>query len=112
MLGNIERDEVFALAVISGVGEEVFFRGGVQGSWGWLWATALFAVLHTGPGRAFRLWTFFALIAGLVSAGLTLWTGNLLAPIVAHAVVNGINLRYVSRLDEYASASVEHNESE
>jgi membrane protease YdiL (CAAX protease family) len=97
LLGDIERDEIFALAVISGIGEEVFFRGGVQGSWGWLWATALFAALHTGPGRAFRLWTLFALLAGLLFAGLTLWTGNLLAPIVAHALVNGINLRYVSR---------------
>ncbi|MCZ6726911.1 MAG: CPBP family intramembrane metalloprotease [Acidobacteria bacterium] len=96
LLGEISGEEIFALAVISGVGEELFFRGAVQGSWGWLWATALFAVLHTGPGRAFRLWTLFALVAGLVFAGLTLWSGNLLATIVAHSVVNGLNLRSVS----------------
>jgi membrane protease YdiL (CAAX protease family) len=96
-LGDIASDEVFALAVISGVAEELFFRGAVQGSWGWLWSTALFSLLHTGPGRAFRLWTLFALVAGLVFAGLTLWSGNLLAPIVAHAVVNAVNLRSLSR---------------
>jgi membrane protease YdiL (CAAX protease family) len=101
LLGRIERDEIFALALISGVAEELFFRGGVQGSWGWLWATALFAALHSGPGRAFRLWTLFALVAGVVFAGLTLWTGNLLAAIVAHGTVNGVNLhRLAKRLAE------------
>ena len=96
LLGDIESDEIFALAVISGVAEELFFRGAVQGSWGWLWATALFAVLHSGPGRSFRVWTLFALIAGLLFAALTVWSGNLLAAIVAHAVVNGVNLRRVA----------------
>jgi len=97
LLGPIARDEVFALAVISSVAEEILFRGAVQGSWGWLWATALFAVLHTGPGREFRLWTLFALVAGLLFAGLTEWTGNLLAAIVAHGIVNGVNLRYIAQ---------------
>ncbi len=92
LLGDVRRDEILGLALMSGIAEETFFRGGVQGSWGWLWATALFAVLHTGPGPSFRMWTLFAAIAGLVFAGLTEWTGNLLAPVVAHVVVNGINL--------------------
>ena len=97
VLGDVERDEIFALAVISSIAEELFFRGGVQGSWGWLAATALFALLHTGPGRHFRLWTLFALIGGGAFGLLTWWSGNLLAAIVAHGVVNGWNLRYVSR---------------
>jgi len=97
LLGEVHRDEIFALAVISSVAEEIFFRGGVQGQWGWPWATALFAVLHSGPGRSFRLWTLFALVAGLVFAGLTEWSGNLLAAIVAHGAVNGVNLRRLAR---------------
>lgn len=97
LLGDLAADEVFALAVISGVAEEIFFRGGVQGSWGWVWATALFAALHTGPGRHFRMWTLFALLAGLLFAGLTSETGNLLAAIVAHGLVNGVNLRLLVR---------------
>ena len=95
-MGDVAPDEVFALAVISGIAEEIFFRGGVQGSWGWLWASALFAALHTGPGRAFRVWTLFALVGGALFGALTLWSGNLLAAIVAHGVVNGWNLRYLS----------------
>jgi len=53
-----------ALAVLSGFAEELFFRGAVQGAFGWLPATLAFAVLHSGPGKAFRLWILFAAIAG------------------------------------------------
>lgn len=89
--------EILALALLSGFAEEVFFRGALQGAWGWLPATLLFALLHSGPGPAFRLWTLFAAVAGLAFAGLTIWRGNLLAPIVAHMVVNGVNLTRISR---------------
>jgi uncharacterized protein len=91
-LGRLERSEVIALAVLSGFAEELFFRGAVQGSFGWVPATILFALLHTGPGRAFRLWTVFALIAGLLFGGLMEWRGNLLGPVVAHFLVNAVNL--------------------
>ncbi|HEX2165015.1 MAG TPA: type II CAAX endopeptidase family protein [Thermoanaerobaculia bacterium] len=92
LLGPLATDEAIALAFLSGVAEELFFRGAVQGSWGWLWATVLFAVLHTGPGLSFRLWTLFAIVAGGLFGGLLEWRGNLLAPIVAHFVVNAVNL--------------------
>lgn len=92
LLGPLATDEAVALAFLSGVAEELFFRGAVQGSWGWVWATLLFAVLHTGPGLSFRLWTAFAVVAGGLFGGLMLWRGNLLAPMVAHFLVNAVNL--------------------
>lgn len=92
-LGPLEPAEVVGLAVLSGFAEELFFRGAVQGAFGWLPATLAFAILHSGPGRAFRLWTVFAAVAGLLFAGLMVWRGNLLAPIVGHFLVNAINLR-------------------
>jgi uncharacterized protein len=96
-LGPLEPAEVVGLAVLSGFAEELFFRGAVQGAFGWLPATLAFAILHSGPGRAFRLWTVFAGVAGLLFAGLMVWRGNLLAPIVGHFLVNAINLRRLSR---------------
>lgn len=96
MLGPLSGSEAMALAVLSGVAEEVFFRGAVQGSWGWIAATLLFALLHTGRGGSFRVWTVFAGAAGLVFAGLMLWRGALLAPILAHFLVNAVNLRRMS----------------
>ena len=113
VMGEVAPDEVFALALISAIAEELFFRGGVQGSWGWLWASALFAALHTGPGRAFRVWTLFALVGGGLFGALTWWSGNLLAAIVAHGVVNGWNLRYVSqKVAAGALSSTEGGEKE
>jgi hypothetical protein len=97
ILGSVPPSEIFALALLSGFAEELFFRGAVQGSVGFLPATLLFGLLHSGPGRAFRLWTLFALLAGLLFGALLLWRGNLLAPFTGHFVVNAINLRRLSR---------------
>ncbi len=92
LLGGISAPQAIGLAALSGFAEELFFRGAVQGAVGWLAASLLFALLHSGPGRALRLWTLFALCAGLLFGALMLWRGNLLAPVLAHFVVNAVNL--------------------
>ena len=92
LLGGITAPQAVALAALSGFAEELFFRGAVQGAVGWFAASLLFALLHSGPGRELRLWTLFALCAGLLFGALMLWRGNLLAPVVAHFVVNAVNL--------------------
>jgi membrane protease YdiL (CAAX protease family) len=97
LLRGVETPEVVALALLSGFAEELFFRGAVQGAWGWPLATLLFALLHVSPGTAFRSWTAFAAIAGLLFAGLMEWRQNLLAAVVAHALVNAINLARLTR---------------
>lgn len=97
VLGPLTGSEAFALALLSGFAEELFFRGAVQGQWGFAAATILFALLHSGPGRAFRFWTLFAALAGLLFGALMAWRGNLLAPVLGHFLVNGINLRRLAR---------------
>lgn len=92
VLGPLSGEQAVTLAVFSGIAEEIFFRGAVQGSWGWLWATLLFAVLHSGRGPSLGVWTAFAAVAGGLFGGLVVWRGNLLAPIVAHFLVNAVNL--------------------
>jgi hypothetical protein len=93
VLGPISTTDAIALALLSGFAEELFFRGAVQPAWGWAAATVLFAVLHSGPGPAFRFWTLFALVAGALLGGLMAWRGNLLGPIAGHVLVNAVNLR-------------------
>lgn len=97
ILGPLTAGEAVALALLSGFAEELFFRGAVQGSLGWGVAAALFGLLHSGPGRAFRLWTLFAFLAGIVFGLLMQWRGNLLAPILGHALVNAVNLQRLAR---------------
>jgi len=92
VLGPLTGEQAVSLAIFSGIAEEIFFRGAVQGSWGWVWATILFALLHTGRGASLGLWTLFAAVAGGLFGGLVVWRGNLLAPIVAHFLVNAVNL--------------------
>lgn len=96
MLGPLETGEVIGLALLSGFAEELFFRGAFQGALGWPLATVAFALLHTGPGKAFRIWTLFALVAGVVFAALVEWRQTLVAAIIAHVVVNLVNLRYLA----------------
>ena len=109
VLGPITVSEAVGLALLSGFAEELFFRGAVQGTLGWAAATILFGLLHSGPGRAFRLWTVFALLAGLALGGVMAWRGNLLGPVVGHVLVNAVNLR---RLASRAGDSARLREGE
>lgn len=92
-VGPVERDQTIVLAIISGFAEELFFRGAMQQSWGPWVTTAIFALVHTSRGKAYRWWTLFALLAGGSFAYLTHTTGNLTAAIVGHIFVNAVNLR-------------------
>jgi membrane protease YdiL (CAAX protease family) len=92
-LGPLTVSEAVGLALLSGFAEELFFRGAVQQALGWIAATLLFGLLHSGPGRELRLWALFALVAGGVFGGIMAWRGNLLGPVVGHVLVNAVNLR-------------------
>jgi len=92
-LAGSSRQEALALALLSAVAEEVFFRGAVQGAFG-LWPAALlFALLHAGPKRDLALWGLFALVAGLALGGLVALRGQLAPAVAAHFVVNAVGLR-------------------
>ena len=94
-LGPLGPGEAWGLALLSGIAEEVFFRGAMQPAWGYLVATVLFGVLHSGRGRELLLWTLTALLAGAALGGLMAWRGNLLAPILCHVAVNAVQLRRI-----------------
>jgi membrane protease YdiL (CAAX protease family) len=83
-------DELLALALVAGVGEELLFRGWMQE---WLTPTAgpwaALAVTSIAFGLVHAVTPAYAVLAmgiGLYLGGLQMWTGNLLAPIVVHAL--------------------------
>ena len=93
LLGERSLRDCLVLAVVSGVAEEAFFRGALQPALGWLLASLIFGLVHFAPKRDLLPWTGFALCAGLVLGALFEFTGNLVAPIVAHVGINAVNLR-------------------
>ncbi len=93
LVGPLRRDQAWGLALLSGLAEEIFFRGALLAAWGVLLSSVVFAALHSGRSRASRLWTLLAFLIGLLFAYLTRWRGGLAAPIVAHVVLNGIQLQ-------------------
>jgi len=112
-LGSLSGSEAFALALLSGFAEELFFRGAVQGTLGVVGATILFGLLHSGPGKELRLWTLFALLAGGVLGLLMVWRGNLLGPVAGHFLVNAVNLRRLAgRAEESAEPGQDEPRSE
>ena len=61
-------------------------------------ATVAFAGLHVGPGNRHLPWTVSALVVGVLFAHLSLWTGDLSAAIVAHFLINFLNLTFICRV--------------
>jgi membrane protease YdiL (CAAX protease family) len=90
---------LFAVAIASGVGEELLFRGLLVQVVGVLAASLLFGVLHQVRGSARWGWMALATGIGLVFAVIFRATGSLLGPIAAHALINGANLRYLRDRD-------------
>ncbi len=79
------------LGTASGTAEEALFRGALQLMLGPYIATVLFAILH-----GFGWWGLFALIMGAGLAALYAWGDNLWPCIVAHVLINSVNLRRIS----------------
>lgn len=97
VLGALRIGPIVVLALVSGIGEELFFRGALQPRVGLVPASLLFGLAHLLPSWPLVLWSGFAAVAGLLFGLLFDATGNLLAPVVAHVLVNALNLRWLVR---------------
>jgi hypothetical protein len=101
LIGPLSGRACLALAAASALGEELLFRGVLQ-PWLGLWiASILFGAVHVPPRRELRPWPVMAAVMGLALGVLFDGTGGILAPVLAHATVNAVNLR---RLSAFARA--------
>lgn len=76
-----------ALAALSSLAEEIFFRGALLplvGVWG---QALLFGLMHPAPRKAW-VYTFYTFIAGVVFGYATMLSGSLIPGIVAHFLIN------------------------
>lgn len=97
LLAGLTTLDVFLCALSSSIGEELFFRGLLQPEVGLPVATLLFGLLHIGGERRYLWWTGFALVVGLIFGLMASLRGSLVAPVLAHFVVNLLNLYFLSR---------------
>lgn len=96
VLGPLSRAECLFLAVLSGVAEEAFFRGALQPAVGWVAASLLFGLAHFAPRKELLPWTGFTVASGFLLGALFDRTGNLIAPVFAHFLINAVNLRFLA----------------
>lgn len=83
------------LGALSGFCEELLFQGALQPMIGLLAASLLFALVHCVRG-----WWLFALVIGLALGALYTWSGNLWPCVLAHALLNAVNLYRLSRFTQ------------
>jgi membrane protease YdiL (CAAX protease family) len=101
LLGQCGVGELGAISMLAGFAEELLFRGVIQaalGDWfspavGLVGASLVFGLAHPISLSYFTLVT----VVGLYLGGIWLWTGNLLVPIVAHAVYDFVVLAWMAR---------------
>ena len=92
VVGLLTPAQIAALALASGIAEELFFRGALQGAVGWVAAGLLFGLLHLPVRRALVPWTVLATALGLLFGWVADRTGGVVGVTVAHAGVNAVNL--------------------
>jgi membrane protease YdiL (CAAX protease family) len=104
LFGKLPLWTMLLMALLAGVCEEVLFRGWLQPLTGLWLASFVFALVHFPPNRYAwshpATWAMVALYfpVGLALGWLYTWRGNLLAPVVAHALSDALGLFALSRV--------------
>lgn len=98
---NARPGAVILVSLLAGVGEELLFRGVVQGGLTEVWSPAIAIVIASGLFGAahavsFSYW-LLATLMGLYLGLLYHWTGNLLIPVIVHALYDWIAIRFYLR---------------
>ncbi len=96
-LGPLSLETAFVLALLSGVGEELFFRGVIQPQIGLWWTSLIFGMLHIPFRKEMLMWPIYAFLMGLFLGWSFELSGSLVFPIVVHFVNNWINLWLMSK---------------
>ncbi|MEN9579353.1 MAG: hypothetical protein RJA70_2362, partial [Pseudomonadota bacterium] len=94
---------IVLLALLSALGEELLFRGLLQPYVGVIAQALTFGLVHQVPGPSRWVWASWAAAVGLGLGLLFALTGSLLGPILAHAMVNGLNLYHLKHHDLHAT---------
>jgi len=95
ILGPLTWKQALALAAISGVGEELLFRGALWEHLGLFGTAFLFGLVHIIPRRGLWGYPLFALGAGLLLGLLREASGSVFPAMLAHITVNALDLAWL-----------------
>lgn len=110
LLGNLSPGQILVVAIASGIGEELLFRGWLMHETGLWISSIIFGIIHIPPSRQWVYWPFFAAAMGLALGWLYTWSGSLVFPIILHAGINFLNLRML--FEKREGANLEPEESD
>ncbi len=96
LLGDMTPGRALVLALLSSIGEEIFFRGFLLPWIGLIASSILFGALHLAPDKRLRLWPVLAIAMGFAFGGLYEYTNDVLAPILAHFTINYFSLSEIA----------------
>lgn len=88
---SLHVEDMVFIAILSGIGEEILFRGWLQTQFGIVVASVLFGLIHIW-GKEGIGYGIYAIGMGFVLGYLFQYTGSLWAPVMAHAVNNFLGL--------------------
>jgi membrane protease YdiL (CAAX protease family) len=92
---HLTAPSIVVVALLSSVGEELFFRGFLVPLLGILAQAVVFGLAHQVRGPSRWVWVGWATAVGVCFGAVFVVTGSLLGPIAAHAAVNGYNLMFL-----------------
>lgn len=97
LASGLSGSDAILLAILSALGEELLFRSVLTPWLGVVGQALVFGVLHQVPGRSRFAYMAWATLMGIILGAIFSATGSLLGPIIAHALINALNLRFLKR---------------
>ena len=91
--------QILLLAGLSSLGEELLFRGLLTPLLGVVVSAVVFGMAHQMKGPSRWVWVVWATVVGAALGAIFALTGSLLGPLLAHAVVNAVNLSFLRSHD-------------
>lgn len=97
LFGRLTLMDSVLVSLASGICEEIFFRGILETTGGIATSATCFSLAHL-PSFYYFPYAIWALLVGLIMSFIMAGSGSIIAPIVAHTLVNFISinvLRYI-----------------